>query len=80
MHWSYISFALTHLCDTTLSSLLSDRSIAEERSVYPEADITLDGLYNMLTTIQEALPGMRKADELYRGMSPALSVRNDIIQ
>ena len=60
------------------SSLLGDKS--EERSIYPEADVTLEGLYNLLDAVQEVLTATRQTKEFYRTDPPPTSVRNDIIE
>ncbi len=47
----------------------------EVASPYPRADVTLDGLYNLLGAVQDAFPTAFSADEFYRAARPPPSVR-----
>lgn len=61
------------------SSILEDKS---ERTIYPEADVTLNGLYNLLDVVQKSFETTRQSKEFYRIQSQPLpySVRNEIIE
>ncbi len=61
-------------------SFISSSDATDERSVYPKADITLDGLYRMIDAVQDALTSTRRGHEFYRTSIPAESVRKDIIE
>ncbi len=44
-----------------------------------QADVTLEGLYNLLAAVQEAFPSAFTPEEFYRTTYPASAVRRDII-
>ena len=44
-----------------------------------QADVTLEGLYNLLTAVQEAFPSAFTPEEFYRTTFPASAVRKDVI-
>ena len=52
----------------------------DDKSVYPEADVTLEGLYNLLEAVQDSLATSRSLNDFYRAQRPAPSVTKDIIQ
>ena len=45
-----------------------------------DAELTLDGLYNLLTAIEEEVKSSKRREELYESEDVALSLRNEIIQ
>ncbi len=44
-----------------------------------QADVTLEGLYNLLAAVQESFPSAFTPEEFYRTTYPASAVRRDII-
>ena len=45
-----------------------------------DEELTLDGLYNLLTAIEEEVKSSKRREELYESEDVALSLRNEIIQ
>ena len=56
------------------------QSIEVDKPVYPQADVTLEGLYNLLTAVQDTFPGAFTPEEYYRDQLPPTSVRKDVHQ
>ena len=45
-----------------------------------DEELTLDGLYNLLTAIEEEVKSSKRREELYESEDVALSLRTEIIQ
>ena len=59
---------------------LSRQQSAEmDKPVYPQADVTLEGLYNLLSAVQDTFAGAFSPEEYYRDQLPPMSVRKDVI-
>ena len=47
---------------------------------YPAPDVTLQGMYNLLVVVQEAVKSSVNRDEFYQAITPAPTVKKDIIE
>ena len=55
------------------------QSVESEIPIYPQADVTLEGLYNLLAAVQDTFAGAFSSEEYYRDQLPPMSVRKDVI-
>ena len=63
----------------SIGRLSRQQSVELDKPVYPQADVTLEGLYNLLSAVQDTFPGAFSPEEYYRGHLPPMSVRKDVI-
>ena len=55
------------------------QSVESEKPIYPQADVTLEGLYNLLAAVQDTFASAFSSEEYYRDQLPPMSVRKDVV-